>query len=117
MTDEPTPRALHVVLTNEDTNNRFSEFIEPLADTLMGEDATMGEIYREARDEYGRCTGKVYVDRRVPTPEGGERWEAVHVGWFFISRQEYTDTHEPYLRGAWVTVGEHVPATRERVIV
>ena len=107
-------RALQVVLTNEDEGYRFSEFCEPLADTRMGEDATMGEIYREARDEYGRCTSKIYVDVRIKTnDEGGERWETKHVGWFFVSRQRFEDTGEPYLRGAWVTVGEYTPPEPE----
>lgn len=102
-------RAIEVTLTNEDLGgNEFSHWIEPLADTHMGEDATMGEIFRALREEYGRCQSKIYVD----VAQG----DAKHVGWFFVSRQEYTDTHEPYLRGAWVVVGEHVPAQAARVV-
>jgi hypothetical protein len=93
------PRAIEVTLTNEDKGHQFSHYVEPLADTWMGEDATMGELYRAMRDEYGRCMSKVYRD----DPEHGE---PLHIGWFFESRQRYEDTGEPYLRGAWVIVGE-----------
>lgn len=88
---------LHVTLTNEDKGYSFSSWSEDLADTWMGEDATMGEIYRAVQQEYGRCTSKVYVD----TSSGPKT-----VGWYFVSRQQYEDTHEPYLRGAWVTVNK-----------
>jgi len=110
------PRAIHTALTNETEGHRFGDLIEPLADTFMGEDASMGEIYRAYRAEYGRCMSKVYVDVRVKTnDEGGERWEVKHVGWFFVSRQKYEDCAETYLRGAWVTVGEYEPAREASV--
>jgi hypothetical protein len=101
-------RAIEVTLTNEDKGYQFGHYVEPLADTYMGEDATPGELYRAMRSEYGRCTGKVYVDRS----EGGPKT----IGWYFVKRDRYEDTGESYLRGAWVIVGEYVPATRERVL-
>jgi hypothetical protein len=67
---------------------------------------TTGELYRRLRDEYGRCTGKVYIDK----PDGG----AQAVGWVFIGRQKYEDTGEPYLREVWVTVHERAPETKTK---
>lgn len=100
-------RAIQVILTNEDENYQFSEYTEQLADTHMGEDATMGEIYRAAQEEYGRCTSRVYIDVDGEPPK--------QVGWFFVKRAQYEDTGEPYLRGAWVSVGEYRPAVSEGV--
>lgn len=102
-------RALNIILTNEDKGYQFSEWTEQLDSTHMGEDATMGEIYRAVQEEYGRCKSKVYVDVDGGPPK--------QVGWFFVSRQEYEDSrdHETYLRGAWVTVGEYRPARSEGV--
>lgn len=77
-----------VVLTNEDTETRFSEWTEEY-------DGSAGELFREARGEYGRCVSSVYVDQKNGPPK--------RVGWFFVSRQEYEDWgHDTYLRGAWV---------------
>ena len=57
-----------------------------------------GELYRDMVREYGRCIGKVYVDR----DDGGQ----IHVGWIFQKRDRYEDTGETYLREVWVTVHE-----------
>lgn len=83
---------LRISLTNEDRGHLFSEWSEELDD-----DYSDGEVYRMAQREYGRCMGKVYVD---PAAGGAPK----PVGWFFVSRQRYEDTAEPYLRGAWVTL-------------
>lgn len=66
-----------------------------------------GELYRAMRAEYGRCMGKVYVDR----PEGGE---PQHVGWVFIKRDKYEDTGKPYLREVWVTVHARKPENKTK---
>lgn len=90
---------VNITLTNEDKGYQFSDWTDWLDqnDPLLTDDGTpnMGSIYRQAQREYGRCTSSVYVDR-----EGGP----VKVGWYFISCEEYEDTHDKYLRGAWVTV-------------
>lgn len=93
---------LCVTLTNEDTDCRFSEWTEPVEDWLLHDDGTpdFGAIYRATQREYGRCTSSVYVDREGQSP--------ARVGWFFVSRQQYEDTPENYVRGAWVTVRELV---------
>lgn len=99
-------RAIDITLTNEDRDYQFSHWVEQLGDTYMGEDATMGDIYRASAREYGRCQSKIYID----TAAGAE-----HVGWFFVNRQQYEDDADTYLRGAWITVGEYVPAREETV--
>lgn len=111
-------RAIKITYTNETEGHQFGdEFIVLDDNTQLGADATMGEIYCYARREFGRCISKVYIDQRIPTNDkGGERWETRHVGWFFVKRDRYEDTNEPYLRGAWVTVGEYVPATEEHIV-
>jgi hypothetical protein len=57
---------------------------------------TPGELYRSCLKEYGRCTGKVYVD--LPGKP------ATPVGWVFEGRQKYEDTGESYLREVWVSI-------------
>lgn len=64
---------------------------------------TPGEIYRHALNEYGRCTGKVYVDSEDGPP--------IHVGWVFEGRDKYEDADETYLREVWVTLHDG-PAKR-----
>jgi hypothetical protein len=57
-----------------------------------------GEVYRFAVREYGRCTGKVYVD----LPDA----PATPVGWVFVKRRQYEDASETYLHETWVTLHE-----------
>ena len=68
----------------------------------------LGELYRAARREFGRCTSKVYVD----LPDG----KVKQVGWCFLKRVEYEDAYrygfcgeKTYLREVWVTYRQ-VPA-------
>lgn len=82
---------LHICHIDEDREMIFSEYVErdPWPETV-------GDLYRALQSEYGRCTSKVYID--------GSDGRPVHVGWYFISRERYQDTGEPYLRGTWATV-------------
>lgn len=64
---------------------------------------TRGELFRAMRDEYGRCTGRVYIDTEAGTKA---------VGWVFQGRDTYEDTGESYLREVWVTV-HNAPPTRK----
>ena len=90
---------VEITLTNETEGHTFEHLLEPLED-----DYTPGELYRMGLREYGRCTGRVYVDRAGGPPRA--------IGWVFESRQRYTDTDRPYLRGAWVIpLVEVEPAT------
>ena len=60
------------------------------------EEDEIGRLYRNCRSEYGRCVSKVYISTRTE--------EAVPIGWVFQKREEYNDTHKPYIRETWVTV-------------
>jgi len=120
---------LHIVTTrvNVDRGRSFYHEREPVPDTIFANtprDSLRGEIYRHMLGEYGRCTGKVYVDHRVPTNDcGGERWEVLHTGWVFLKREKYDDYHstETYLCETWITLErvvrepEHIPGKVESV--
>ncbi len=60
-----------------------------------------GELYRAMQREYGRCVGKVRIDRTDGTTQ--------EIGWVFRQRARYEDTREFYLRETWVTVHEAPP--------
>lgn len=104
--------ALSITLTNETEGHQFSDWTEDLDKsywhllTDAGE-PDFGAIFRAAQEEYGRCQSSVYVDQDNAPPR--------RVGWFFVSRQQYEDTREPYLRGAWVTVIDRIPERHEYV--
>jgi len=57
---------------------------------------TPGELFSLLQREYGRCTGKVYIDG----PDG----EAIPVGWVFCKKQTYSDSPAAYTAETWVTV-------------
>lgn len=56
-----------------------------------------GDLYRALVEDYGRCTGRVYVD----TDDGAQA-----IGWVFVKRAHYDDT---FLQETWVTVHEKAP--------
>lgn len=93
-----------VSLVNEDRGYIYSEYEEELGAFALDGDGRpiMGDVYRSAQSEYGRCQSSVYVDVADGPPK--------RVGWYFVSRQEYEDYREHgerfYLRGAWVSVVE-----------
>lgn len=82
---------------------------DPLTETRH---ETTGDLFRSlaGRDQrypweaLGRCTGRVYVDRKG---------EAIQVGWVFVARNPEPvnrgDTQPTGLREAWVTVHEAPP--------
>ena len=57
-----------------------------------------GALFHTLQREYGRCTGKVYIDRK----DGGSQ----AIGWVFAKRCQYDDSPEYYTREVWVTVYE-----------
>lgn len=61
-----------------------------------------GELYRSLQKEYGRCTGRVYVD-------GADGGPPKAVGWVFLQRATYEDCNETYLRETWVTIHSAPP--------
>lgn len=93
------PIEIQETYANQDKDCIFGEsgWYEPFTDSP-------GELFFSLRSEYGRCTGRVYRD----LPDGG----AKAVGWVFLKRMEYEDSHhirsgsKTYLREVWVTVRE-----------
>ena len=69
-------------------------------------DPEVGEVFKYARSEYGRCTGKVYIDIKPHHLGFGinSKPETMHVGWVFEKRMQYEDSKETYLREVWVTI-------------
>ena len=55
-----------------------------------------GALYHSLRKEYGRCIGRVYVDKT--------NGPSMAVGWVFLQRATYEGSKETYLRETWVTV-------------
>lgn len=71
---------------------------------------TTGEVYRDARKEYGRCVSKMYRD----TKDGG----AEHIGWVFQKRVQYEDSNQTYIQEVWIMpVLNVVPRQVEPVII
>lgn len=63
-----------------------------------------GELFRSLQKEYGRCTGKVYID--LP------RQEARPIGWVFLKRVEYSDVRGQYfLSETWVEMKHRYPSS------
>lgn len=60
-----------------------------------------GELYRSCLQEYGRCVGKVRIDRTNGTVKV--------IGWVFQKRKKYDDCDESYLAETWITVHEKPP--------
>jgi hypothetical protein len=56
---------------------------------------SMSRIFRDLSREYGRCTGKVFIDVKD---------ESKPIGWVFLKRDRYEDTHDYYLRETWITL-------------
>jgi hypothetical protein len=61
-----------------------------------------GELFRSLQKEYGRCTGKCYID--LP------RQEARAIGWVFLKKVKYDDVDEYFLRETWVEMRHRYPA-------
>ena len=59
-----------------------------------------GELYKQLSREYGRCTGKVFIDQ-----EGTSH----AIGWVFEKRVKYDDSSENYLLETWVTLHQAQP--------
>lgn len=84
----------YVTLVNADHDSIFSEYVDEHPRN------TTGELYRDMRSEFGRCTGKLYRD----TSSG-----PTQVGWVFESRDTYGDhgaarRRDTYIRHAWIEI-------------
>lgn len=96
---------LHIseTMVNVTAGYRFGPDEHEITETFTDDP---GELYRALQREYGRCTGKVYVD----TADGTKR-----VGWVFLKRAEYEDSSETFLQETWVTLHDAPDTvTRER---
>lgn len=58
--------------------------------------ADKGVLFRSMQGEYGRCVGRMYIDRKDGSTQS--------IGWVFEKTAYYEDTKEPYLQETWVTV-------------
>ena len=65
---------------------------------------SIGELYRSLVKSWGRCTGKVRIDRK-----DGETWA---IGWVFVKRTTYERSQDTYLQETWVTL-YHQPIERQ----
>lgn len=78
---------------------QFADYEEPYVGEFFHEDGTIdqGDLYRYLAKEFGRCTGKVFID----TTSG----EIRHKGWVFVKRERYDDVpSETFLQETWVTL-------------
>jgi hypothetical protein len=95
------PTHVEVMLENESAGYGIGTWIEE-----CDPDDTLGDLYRMAQAEYGRCTSKVYRE----TGDG----EVIGIGWTFVKRVKYQDDDSTYLQTAWVVpltkVADPIPA-------
>src|SRR5437879_3634113 len=65
---------------------------------------TLGELFRDLRSRFGRCTGKVYIDTKDGTKA---------IGWVFRRRTTPGDylEGEPHLCDQWISVLKSEPRT------
>lgn len=93
---------VHVTRVNETRGDCFYDEREPVE-----ADLGIGDIFRHARREYGRCTGRVYVD----TANGVRA-----IGWVFEKRERYEDDGNIFLAATWI-VPERVTKPAQPTIV
>lgn len=67
---------------------------------------TLADLFRYGQSEFGRCTGKMYID-----VEDG----AKHIGYVFLKRMNYDRSDETFLAETWISMGEFHPATEARL--
>lgn len=60
-----------------------------------------GQLFRSLVKEYGRCTGKVHLERN----DG----QTLTIGWVFEKRAKYSDSKETYIQQTWITVFKRAP--------
>jgi hypothetical protein len=91
--------------------DRTGNYIFSDGDWWQTGDNTLGTIFKAFQREYGRCTGKMYIDRpkRFDGPS-----TPLQIGWIFESKQRFEDarSYRPedyYIREAWVEVSTTEP--------
>ena len=60
----------------------------------------VGQLFSSLQKEFGRCSGKQYIERED---------QDVRCGWVFEKRVKYTDCQRTYLQETWVTVWRGKP--------
>jgi hypothetical protein len=88
-------------LVNEDQNCRTYDDLE------YEHFDSPGEAFRAMREQYGRCTDHIYIDKK----DGS----TTKLGWVFVKREKYTDCNEYYLQCAWCSLVTHTPASIQSV--
>lgn len=83
---------------NRDEGYRIGEYVQDIEDTIFEADS-LGDMFRALRREYGRCTGRVYVDYLHKDSKYGP----YAVGWVFLKRVPYDD-EGTFLQETWVTL-------------
>lgn len=62
-----------------------------------------GDLYRSCLKEYGRCTGKLYIDDSNDKPK--------QIGWCFSKREKYSDSNESFLMETFISIHKDYPVT------
>ena len=65
----------------------------------------LSDLYKSLIREFGRCTGKMFVDSKNGKPQ--------QTGWVFIKKVKYEDCKEYYLQEVWVEVSKTKPYKKE----
>lgn len=103
--------AIETSWINRTENYRIHDDVQPIKETYFDEDVTPGEIYRASLKEYGRCTGKVYIDVKNDDPA---LTTVKQIGWVFEKRIKYDDCNKTFLQEVWVSLlSEYDPRPRK----
>ncbi len=91
---------------NATEHYRFGDTQIEISDTIFDPESKtlIGDIFKYCQHEFGRCTGKVYIDTRTDDDPPHKYPHTKHVGWVFQKRDRYEDTKEFYLHETWVTL-------------
>ena len=83
----------------EDTVDKTQRVHYGSSEVMKAFTDNVGEFYRKCIQEYGRCTGKIYVGEDNPKA----------IGWTFVKRRQYDDSNETFLQETWITLHEKEP--------
>lgn len=102
-------------MINRTENYSYGDYVFECEGTVI--EPTLAGLYRYGLSEHGRCTGKVYIDTEVKhigyADTGSEGVK--HIGYVFLKRRKYDDCDDTYLCETWISMGEYIPATSERL--
>ena len=88
----------HIMEESEDKRYLMCEPIVQDIDTTIFDPESptlVGDIFRFAQKEFGRCVSKMYVD----TDDGIKQ-----VGWVFQKRERYEDSEKTFIHETWVSL-------------